>query len=287
MPLSKADDPSLVGGKAHTLARLHRDGFDVPPGFVITEQAPMSTGTSDRMEPSRAENRTTTRAELAAACRRWIGDGRAVAVRSSAAGEDGPRRSFAGQFLSVLDVSGIENIIDAVARCRASRFDARVEHYRSHLEAGADVEAGDLSVRPMPAVLVQEMVRAAWAGVFFSVDPVRPDPAVLVIELAPRSAAFVCDGSINPLRYRVDRLSLRVLDGPPDDGDSTPHPRLVAEVARIGLALERALGGPQDVEWAVRNGGPSQVAVLQSRAITTLPAAVRQKRTIVDVLRGL
>jgi phosphoenolpyruvate synthase/pyruvate phosphate dikinase len=278
VPLPEADDPTLVGRKAYTLGRLHRDGFDVPPGFVITGHAPVATGAGWGREQGSDDSRALTHAELAAACRRWIGDCGAVAVRSSAAAEDGPQRSFAGQFLSVLDVNGVEAIMDAVARCRASASDARVEQYRTLLQAG------DVPVRQMP-VLVQQMVRADWAGVLFSVDPVRPDPAVLMIEVAPRSAASVCDGSVDPLRYPVDRLSLRLLDGPGEG--SAPDPGLVADVARVGLAIERALGGPQDVEWAARDGARPRISVLQSRPITTLPSTVRKRSTIADFLTRL
>lgn len=283
MPLSEAHDPTLVGAKAHTLGQLRRDGFDVPPGFVITEHTAIVTGAGHGREQNRNDKPAITHTELAAACRKWIGDGRPVAVRSSAAAEDGPRRSFAGQFATVLDVSGVEAIIDAVARCRASGSDARVEQYRTHLEGGS---GGAVDAPMQMPVLVQKMVHADWAGVLFSVDPVRPDPAVLVIEIAPQSAAAVCDGSVNPLRYLVDRLSLHLVDGPPDDGGITPDPRLVTEVARVGLALEQALGGPQDVEWAALNSD-CRVSILQSRPITTLPATVRKKSTIADFLTSL
>ncbi|MGC4938567.1 PEP/pyruvate-binding domain-containing protein [Kribbella sp. DT2] len=286
MPLSEVDDRRLVGGKAHVLGRLRRDGFAVPPGFVITENAPVLTGAGQEAEQDGSECHPLTHAELTAACRRWIGHGRAVAVRSSAVAEDGPQRSFAGQFTSFLDVCGIEAIIDAVARCRASGRDGRAERYRTHLEAESGAEADEPSFRQMP-VLVQEMVRADWAGVLFSVDPVRPDPAVLVVELVPQSAALVCDGSVDPLRYRVDRLSLSVLDGPAADGGITPDSPLVAEVARVGLALEQALGGPQDVEWAAQDGERPRVSILQSRAITTLPSTAGQKFGVADVLRRL
>jgi pyruvate,water dikinase len=36
IPLDRADDARLVGGKAHTLARLISLGIPVPDGFVLT-----------------------------------------------------------------------------------------------------------------------------------------------------------------------------------------------------------------------------------------------------------
>lgn len=317
LSLDEPAEPETVGAKAHTLGRLRRSGFDVPDGFVLTPafptpeppapaRSPNGTGSSNGTRtPSpawssngaRTPNGTPTpngarspRAELAAACRGWIDPDPAVAVavRSSAAAEDGSSHSYAGQFVSVLDVMGADAVATAVARCRASASGVRAERYHRRLNGGkGDTPDGASNSAAGMPVVVQRMVYPEWAGVLFSVDPVRPDPAVLVVEAAARSAASVCDGAVTPLRYRVDRVSLTVLDGP-GTGTGTgwpgigvgpagaPDAGLIAEVARTGLALERVLGGPQDVEWAALPGGGATVTVLQSRAITTLPTAPRR-----------
>ncbi|MDJ1134462.1 PEP/pyruvate-binding domain-containing protein [Streptomyces iconiensis] len=294
-----------VGAKAHTLARLRRHGFQVPDGFVLTAGFP-TPGAPGAFPPQEA----SARARLAAACRAWIGPDPDVplAVRSSARAEDGPALSYAGQFVSVLDVRGTDALAAAVARCRAGASDGRAERYRRRMDGreertnghrgeGEAEDAGEgenggeggasAPVAPAMPVLVQRMVRPEWAGVLFSVDPVRPDPAVLVVDAAPESAASVCDGTANPLRYRVDRVSLTVLDGPGPDAGPAPGTALIAEVARTGLALERVLGGPQDVEWATDSGAVPEVTVLQSRAVTTLPTSSGPAATVAETLSWL
>ena len=60
-----------------------------------------------------------------------MGSGVAVAVRSSATAEDLPGASFAGQQDTYLDVTGVDNVLDAVHRCWASLWTDRAVAYRS------------------------------------------------------------------------------------------------------------------------------------------------------------
>ena len=88
------------------------------------------------------------------------GDG-AVAVRSSAVGEDGHSSSFAGQFDSVLHVQTADALRDAVRTCWASYWSARAIFYRRS--------------RRLPsagmAVVIQQQVSAVAAGVLFTRHP--------------------------------------------------------------------------------------------------------------------
>src|SRR5712692_6661614 len=120
------DDAKEVGGKAASLSRLAAR-FRVPPGFCIPLRV-CRRWSLDEVKHPRA-----TPAELvdglAAACRELAERcGRTdppVAVRSAAADEDGAVASFAGQYETVLNVSGVEAIVEAVLHCWDSARSAR------------------------------------------------------------------------------------------------------------------------------------------------------------------
>ncbi|MBB1054197.1 PEP/pyruvate-binding domain-containing protein, partial [Dietzia sp. B44] len=108
-----ADD--RYGGKAAGLAELRRLGLDVPRGFVIADA-------SDNL--------------VVVDLSRWfdrMADAGAtpVAVRSSAAGEDGEDHSFAGQYDTVLGVDSAARFVDAVRTCVASVDSGRAASYRA------------------------------------------------------------------------------------------------------------------------------------------------------------
>src|SRR6476661_4420849 len=137
----------LLGGKAGALAKLRRFGLPIPAWFVVSPEAAARGGWEE---------------ELATALRRLAPNGEPVAVRSSAAGEDGVDHSYAGQLESYLFVRSDE-VVARVREVWESAASARVAAYRVERKiAGASV----------PAVLVQRMVDAEKSGVAFSADPV-------------------------------------------------------------------------------------------------------------------
>ncbi|MBW3608960.1 MAG: PEP/pyruvate-binding domain-containing protein, partial [Actinobacteria bacterium] len=135
-----AGDPARAGGKAAALAALARR-LPVPDGFVVA-------GTPDDATVEEAYVRLGERAGT---------DDPLVAVRSSAADEDGLASSFAGQHETILGVRGIDQVLDAIAACRASAHTQRALHYRR--ANGLAPPRG-----PLP-VLVQLLVPADAAAV--------------------------------------------------------------------------------------------------------------------------
>ena len=144
-----------VGGKAEGLAKLVGLGLRVPQAFVVV-------GATPGQLPEDLEARY---AELG---------GEAVAVRSSALGEDSADASFAGQYETTLDVTGIEALRAAIDACLASLESSRADVYRQQ-SAGDDVEHA-------MSVVVQNMAPAASAGVLFTADPVTGRRDRIVID---------------------------------------------------------------------------------------------------------
>ena len=90
-----------------------------------------------------------------------LGQGGALAVRSSARGE-GNARSYAGQFLSLLNVPASQ-AVDAYRRVIAARFRERALFYR--------LSAGLLEVDTPMAALFVKMIPARAAGIMYTRDP--------------------------------------------------------------------------------------------------------------------
>ena len=259
-PASK--DAQRVGAKAATLARL-AERFRVPAGFCLDAS----------VFDSLAAALTGDRAALAA-LRALVAEGRAglvarvgrddpaVAVRSSAIGEDGAETSFAGQHETILDVRGIDAITEAVLDCWRSASSERAVAYRK--EHGIDAA-------PRVGVLVQELVPAEAAAIAFSADPVSGDRDTVVIDATAGLGETIASGSVTPDTYAVRKRDVaivkRTLAG--------EHPALdddqVREVARLALALEAESGAPVDVECAFAGG---TLFLLQARPITALTPPV-------------
>jgi rifampicin phosphotransferase len=217
-----------------------------------------------------------------------LGEGRevSVAVRSSATAEDTADASFAGQQETYLWVTGAPSLLVHVLRCWASLFTPQAISYRRRLAIGVDEVA--------MGVVVQRMVAAEAAGVMMTIDPVTGDRSQISIEGSFGLGLSVVGGEVTPDRYGVDKVTLDIrsravgykpfeyrLD--PAAGEvrrfdlSREEGQLpclqddeVIRIAEVGKRAERALGGPQDIEWAVGPGpeGPRQLFMLQTRPET-------------------
>ena len=99
--------PVAVGAKAASIALARGHGVPVPPAVAVPADVAARV----------AAGETLATELLAGALRRWLDPRAAYAVRSSAEGEDGELRSFAGQFESRLDVpaDGVLAAVRAIA----------------------------------------------------------------------------------------------------------------------------------------------------------------------------
>src|SRR5215510_6905708 len=114
LQLKDATDPSLCGQKAAALAHLLNSRELVPAGIVVTSAA------------FQGMDENALRTEMALALKHMRGP---FAIRSSAVAEDLHDASFAGQYLTLLDVPGPDAVFEAVRRCLASASTARVKAY--------------------------------------------------------------------------------------------------------------------------------------------------------------
>jgi cytochrome P450 len=300
------DDVRAVGGKAASLASMTAAGLPVPPGFVVTTAAfeAARAGVRDTVAAAltgldatdtAALDRTSAHVraliegaplppDVEAAIRDGyaaLGDDVPVAVRSSATAEDSADTSFAGQQDTYLWVVGADAVVAHVRRCWASLYSARSLAYR----ADHAVDEDDIAI----AVVVQEMVDAAAAGVAMTVHPGTGDRTKIVIDASYGLGETIVSGAVTPDHFVVDKVLLELLD----TTVGTKHVELVADpaarctveraveteraqrasldpaqvraVAELAKRAERHYGCPQDVEWALCDG---EVVLLQSRPET-------------------
>ncbi len=233
---------TAAGGKGGALARLFQAGYPVPDGFVILPEA------FDE-DVLGAESYTQVQDQL-----RRLRDGGsrdAFAVRSSAWSEDSTQVSFAGEFETVLDVHSDEEIRQAIATVRASRHSERVRAYS---------QAHNIHDEHEMAVVVQRLAPAQISGVLFTAHPVSGDRAQMVGNFVHGLGEALVSGQASAEEFRLQRPRGEY-DGPVELAAAGK------KLFKLAQRLERELGGPQDIEWALAD---KKIYILQSRPITTL-----------------
>ena len=275
------DDVSMVGGKVASLSRLAA-GYRVPPGFCVTTAVldQWEEGTAPET-PRRHVREALAGAYLALGERCGAHDPR-VAVRSSAVDEDGRSASFAGQYDTFLNVSGIDGVIEAVGRCRATLQSERVIEYRRNVGLPA---ADNIRL----AVLVQQLVPSDVSAVMFTANPVSGNRDEIVINASWGLGESIVDGTVTPDTFFVRKSDLAILSrhvaekrrmtvSIPGGTDKVEVPKFlrtqavldeaqIREMALLGISLEARHGWPVDVECAYH---ARSLYLLQCRPITTL-----------------
>lgn len=282
------NERALVGGKAANLNRL-ADVHRVPPGFCLTTQAydlamstkivPAAPGEEPPRIPSEVlEPMADAYQQLAGLCGE---DEPGVAVRSSAADEDGAAASFAGQYETYLNVKGVAEIAKAVWGCWASAGSARAVEYRR--QRGLVAGGGRV------AVLVQQLIVADAAAVAFGANPVTGRRDETVITASWGLGESIVGGTVTPDTYVVRKTDLAIVSRLAGDkrlmtvavpagtrevdvplflrDHSSLEDTQIVEIARLVNDLEQAMGWPADVECAYRGG---KLFLLQCRPVTTV-----------------
>ena len=205
-----------------------------------------------------------------------------IAVRSSAAEEDGGSHSFAGQLSSFLYVDSLDAVYTHVRRCWASAFSARCLSYK--LSNSLDLHTANV------AVVLQLMIDPESSGVAFSCDPIENDTNTYVISSVYGVGEGLVSGALEGDTFWLDKLSGEVKNQEIVTKEQAFHqtaktgcgPKAVAEDKQTQPSLDasqlKALHSlvdqidnyykdPQDIEWALKDG---KFYLLQSRPVTTL-----------------
>lgn len=204
----------------------------------------------------------------------------AVAVRSSASGEDSKQASAAGQYETTLAVQGLPALAEAVCACWASLLSPRATAYRSRIGPGAS-DGAEVAM----AVIVQQQLDADVSGVMFTptgsggvtaIDSAWGlGPGVVAGMVTPDTYRVGQEGTVtstvNDKRTRVDRIGTQLLtrDVPVQDRQrATLDENIARELTALGEEVVETFGSPQDIEWAIADG---KIWLLQARPITVAP----------------
>ncbi len=264
VPLADAQDESRFGAKATGLGSAVRSGLPVPPGIAL----------SGSFVEAVAAGHEAAIAQLAAAARPLVGP---LAVRSSAADEDGADASFAGQHLTLLNVPSVDDLRAAIREIWWSANSDSAITYRQRV---------GLFTRPSIGVVVQSLLNPHVAGVLFTQNPINKADERL-IEAAWGLGEVVVAGRVIPDTFRVDRdgtvrertpgLKKIAIRADADGGtiEEMVAPELVenlcldddqlATLNQLAGQCEQVFGPARDLEWAFAEG---QLYLLQCRAVT-------------------
>ncbi|HEY9045516.1 MAG TPA: phosphoenolpyruvate synthase [Ohtaekwangia sp.] len=322
--LSLQDLPK-VGGKNASLGEMIRTlspiGIAIPDGFAVTTEAFNQFLSFNNLLPEIQRilallDRQSLHnlADTGAQCRHLILQGifpqevenaireahgelmthgliHSVAVRSSATAEDSPDASFAGQHESYLNVTGADNVLDAVRKCYASLYNDRAIKYR------IDHGFADMQVRQ--SVGVQLMVRSdkGSAGVIFTIEPETGNNNLIYLTGAWGLGESVVQGAVNtdefyifkpalskqhsPIVYRALGSKEQMLVYAKVNDQNTAWQETPAalrdqyilsddEIITLGewsLEIEKHYNMPMDIEWA-RDGVSGKLYIVQARPET-------------------
>ena len=314
VPLEAVDGGMIdsVGGKMAGLGEVKNTvGLRTPEGFVITAAAyerfmeendlqteidrlfqSVTAAESDklyslstrvqqlvvsaRVPPDIVRAATAALEDLAAK----TGGPTALALRSSALGEDAAGSSFAGQYRSELNVSP-DSLLTAYRQIVASKYSLQAIRYR--LNRGFRDE--DIGM----CVGVMEMIDAVAGGVAYSRNPMDFTDDRIFINSAWGLPKSVVDGSVACDLFVVARqppmavVHRHVADKAhqficyPDEGirriplnsARSRAPSLesetILELAAVAVKLEARAAGARDIEWALSPDG--NLSILQSRPL--------------------
>lgn len=243
MRLDQAEEAHKVGAKAYNLHWLQKHNAKVPLTFVLpfaVHCSFMEQGTAMLEE---------LRHELAAA----LDPQCAYAVRSSANLEDAGQHSYAGQFKTVLNVRGIEAILQAIKDVFEAGHSPAAQTYASKMNQSIEQLA--------LAVIIQEMVTPVVSGVSFSRNPLTGLNEVIV-EAVRGSGEALVQGGQTPARWIYKWGSWLT-----QPSDSPLALNVVQQIVDETMRIEEQYGVPIDLEW-VYDG--SDVYLVQLRPITQL-----------------
>jgi phosphoenolpyruvate synthase/pyruvate phosphate dikinase len=251
------DDLEAAGGKGAALGELLRQGFPVPPGFIVTTSAyreflaetglgmALDGAISDTVISDTAfsglDGSNEARFNGAKSHESRPGTPHGAAIRTlfaHATMPEGLRRDIAGAYaalggraVAVRSSATAEDLPGAAFAGQQDTF-LNVEGEEAVVRAVAGCWASLWSDRAVAyrrrqgihphevaiAVVVQKMVPAEVAGVMFTANPVTGERSEIVVDASPGLGEAVVSGRVTPEHYVLDQAG-RILSFEPGGGE--------------------------------------------------------------------
>ncbi|MGX1984148.1 pyruvate,water dikinase [Thermolongibacillus altinsuensis] len=215
---------NLIGGKGYNLAKLHHYSFPVPEGGILTTEAYESfikfnnlSHVLNRANNINIDNLTSNETfeilesiqssimlgefpeDITNEIKSFLGqtnlENYPLAVRSSATAEDSTKYSFAGIHETVLNVKGLNDVLEAVKRCFASIWSIRAVGYRRKF----GINDSEL----MPAVVIMRLIEPKCSGIAFTCNPITGEKDQLLIHANFGLGETLVSGEVDPDEYIV------------------------------------------------------------------------------------
>lgn len=303
-----------VGGKGLSLAKMYKNGFNVPNGYVIIsdvfdkflnenkikEKIYKIISSCNVDNEKDIQNKSNEISQMISNC--YISDSikkeimesfkklncQYVAVRSSATSEDGKNYAWAGQLETFLNVNET-NIIESIKKCWNSIFSPRAIFYRIK-----NNDTTNISV----AVIVQKMLQSDISGVAFSINPTNNNQNEIVIESVFGLGEAIVSGKVTPDTYIVSKQYNKLISKEikcqknklikeneinkwvevKDEDIQKLEDNMILELSNLISKIEKFYGFPVDVEYGIKD---NEIYILQCRPITT----VKGKSNLVEKIK--
>lgn len=235
-PLKPGLKISDTGNKARSLIFLNKFGFRIPATYILI------AGSYNQYLKEGIPFLEKLREEVSNL------PYKSYAIRSSTTCEDSEDFTYAGQFKTLTNITGTDNILKAIQEIWESADCFTDSEYHKRI-----VKEGNAC-----AVIIQEMVHAKLAGVSFSKNPITNQEEI-IIEAVEGPGEDLVQRGVTPLRWRF-RNGV-ITEGNCDYSFIDVIGRIAADTEK----LRRLFRYHVDIEW-VYNG--EQIYYLQFRNIT-------------------
>lgn len=248
------------GSKAKNLRFLSKNRYPVPEGWVVSWEA---LGDYQRQEEELLE-------KLRVEFKDKILPGKAYAIRSSSSAEDDNEHSCAGLFCSLLQVEGIDAVVESILEVwKSGESEKLLTYYKNQ-----SIEVPSMQI----GVIVQEMVQALYSGVVFSKNPLT-GLSETIIEVGLGTGDDQVEARVDPQRWVFKWGNW--LERPQN---SIISEELALELVEKTGEIAKKFGKPVDLEWAYDG---KTLYFLQVRPITQLNIPIYSNKITKEMLPGI